>query len=64
MKLYMAVTADEYELPLMVTNSAAFLAETFGIKLNTVYIEIAQGANGKRRGFRFVRVEVDEDEEY
>lgn len=37
MTLYMAVTADEYELPLFVTESAKDMAQWAGIQVNTLY---------------------------
>ncbi|WP_410495060.1 hypothetical protein QTL86_12970 [Cellulosilyticum sp. ST5] len=55
---WMAVTADKYELPICVEDSAEELANVFGIKKCTVYTQIKKGASGKRLGYRFLRIEL------
>lgn len=61
-KLYMAVTSDEYELPMMVTNNIDELAKTFGISALTIRSHMAKQTTGKRNGVKFVRVIFDEEE--
>lgn len=71
MKLFMAVTADEYELPLYVAERVRELAEWHGIGVDAVHQAIyryERDANRKRQihpglGVRFCRVEVDDDDE-
>ena len=61
MKLYMAVTPDQYELPLCVEDSPTELAEVLGITVNAVRSACAPGKaskSGTKRGYRIVRVEV------
>jgi hypothetical protein len=54
----MAVTADRYELPIVV-GGGAFVAKKLGIPVNAVY---SRGrGSGKRRGYRIVKVREDED---
>ena len=60
--LWMAVTADEYELPLYVAKSAAELASQYNITKNAVESAVSKGLSGKKKGYKFVRVEEIEDE--
>ena len=68
MTLYMAVTADEYELPLAVCELPSTLARKLGVNTNTVAKELCydrkgnRHCNGKRRGYILKEVEVDDDE--
>ena len=62
MPMYMAVTADKYELPICVADTARELAEHFGVSPNTVYSSMSKGLSGKRNGYRFVKVEEGENE--
>lgn len=55
-KLYMAVTADEYELPLCVRDSVEELAEVFGVQPNTIYVNISRNQCGKNMKHKFVVV--------
>ena len=43
---WLAVTADEYELPLAVENTAAALARRLGISEDTVRVMEYRGKNG------------------
>jgi hypothetical protein len=56
MKLYMKVTKDEYELPLIVEDSPTRLAERLGLKVRSVTSMISRKSGG------FVKVEVDDEE--
>lgn len=65
MKLYFAVTADKYELPLVVEDSAAELAKKTGYKRTNILSELSKteeqkSKQGNARGIKFVRVEVDD----
>lgn len=62
MPMYMAVTADKYELPLFVADTVWEMAKHFGVTENTVYSSISKGLSGKRNGYRFVKVEEVENE--
>lgn len=47
--LWLAVTADEYELPLAVENTAAALARRLGVSENTVRTMEYRGKNERYR---------------
>ena len=47
--LWLAVTADEYELPLAVENTAAELARRLGVSENTVRTKEYRGKNERYR---------------
>lgn len=54
-KLYVAVTHDKYELPMVVTENVRDMARALGRPENSIYSEISHGLWIKR-------VEFDEDE--
>ena len=62
MKLYMAVTADKYELPIAVCDNARELGQAIGLKQGDIYCRLSrpEANNGKRVGMRIVRVEVEQ----
>ena len=47
--LWLAVTADEYELPLAVENTAAELARRLGVSEDTVRVMESRGKNERYR---------------
>lgn len=55
--MYMAVTADKYELPIDFAHTAEELAERFGIKKNSLLSDVAKKRSGKKRGYKFIKVE-------
>ena len=57
---YMAVTNDEYELPLYVSDSLKDMAEKFGVAPNTVASSISHQRGGRVTGRKFLRIEIDE----
>ena len=73
--LWMAVTADEYELPLVIEDTAAALARRLGVSENTVRTVEYRGKNERYRrtkkgpmpgfGTRYKvrKVEVEHNEE-
>ncbi|MEA4922182.1 MAG: hypothetical protein VB031_02305 [Eubacteriaceae bacterium] len=62
MKIYMAVTADKYELPTMVADSSKELAGMLGRTVNSVRSHISHTkegiVNGKRCGEKLIVVDV------
>ena len=56
----MAVTADKYELPLIVTDTAQQLAEKLNIRIESVVISCARKGSGKKAGYKRVRVKRSE----
>lgn len=61
MALYMAVTADKYELPLMVTNNGREMADIYGIKYESLMSQISKKCSGKKLGVKFVKVQEEEE---
>lgn len=59
MRIYMAVTADKYELPLGVYDNAQDMADAYGTTRATCYHCIWSGRKHRKK-FRFVKVEVEE----
>ena len=70
--VYMAVSADEYELPISINTNAAALAATFNLRAKDVYCDIANSRKielsgkknvvGSRRGFKFIKVILDKED--
>lgn len=62
MNLYMAVTTDEFELPLYVADNALDLANKFGLKVQTMYCEISRPSKSNIRGYKFIKINIKEGE--
>lgn len=60
--LWLAVSADEYELPLAVTDSPNELARIFGISKSTVKSQAKRNTDGSVSGRKFIKVERDNNE--
>ena len=60
--LWMAVTADELELPVAVADTAKELSSMLGLTGNGVLANICRGRKNARGGLRYVRVEVGSDD--
>ena len=65
--IWLAVTPDEYELPIAVADSAGSLARILGVTTNTVMLASHNYARGKdsglSRGYRVTRVLVPKEDE-
>lgn len=59
--LWLAVTPDELELPIVVTDTAAELARKFGKKPNDISSAWYKKNSGIILGFKVVKVEVNDD---
>ena len=59
--LYMAVTADEYELPLYVSDTIKELSDWCGYKSNYISTAIHYHYSGKKSGIRSLKIEVEDD---
>lgn len=60
--LWLAVTADQYEFPIYIEDTAKKLGERLNISARAVtYIAFAQ-CNGSRSGRKIVKVRLDEEE--
>lgn len=60
--LWMAVTADELELPVAVADTAKELSVMLGMTNNGVLANISRGRKNAKGGLRYVRVEVGNDD--
>lgn len=56
--LWLAVTPDQYELPLAVADTAEQLAAMFGLTRGSVISLVSKNAPGTMSGRKFVKVEV------
>ena len=61
-KLFMAVTPDEYELPLFVTESLDEMAKAFHKSKNVISSSICHERQGTASGVKFIAVEVENDD--
>lgn len=59
----MKVSNDEYELPEAVASSWAELARLCGCTINTIHSRRWHFFEGKVKYIRFVKVEIEEDED-
>ena len=60
--LWMMVSSDKYELPLIVCDSAAELSRIVGVTENTIYSQASRVKAGKQRFCHFVKVRVKIDD--
>lgn len=63
-RLYMAVTADKYELPQYITDTRKEMAEYLGTSSKSLGRTICLGCVRKReplKGCRIIRVEVEDE---
>ena len=56
--LYMLVTFDKYELPLIVEETVKELAYRAGVKPITIYTQLIGTRKGKSKRSRYVRVAI------
>ena len=64
MKLYMGVTPDKYELPLFVADSLKELSKMSGFDYDSVRHLISKRSSGKNKGIKFIKITIDEVEEW
>ena len=57
----MAVTADKYEFPLYIADTATELAKTMRISRQVIYDGISKKHNGRYKCIKFVKVIIDEE---
>lgn len=56
--LYLAVTPDKYELPLIVTPNIEELAFRTGKTVNMIRCSISRNRSGEQCGIKFVKVAI------
>ena len=61
--MYMAVTTDEYELPLATGDTARELGKLVGVSANLIHSSISKKQTGTTRKMRFVKVDWIDDED-
>ena len=59
--IWMAVKADEYELPLCVADTAKELGKHYGIAKETIISAEHRKISGARTGRKYVKVTIDDD---
>lgn len=60
-KLYIAVSKDEYELPIAVADSQASLARMLGIQPNAIHKQMHFARTGKWKWCQYREVEIDDE---
>ena len=60
MNVYLEITQDELELPVLVCLSLSELARRSGFSMVNVASQITKGITGECKRPRFIRVEVDD----
>lgn len=58
--LWLAVTPDRYELPIMVCDTAEELGQKYGLSRNSIISNVKRKADGTRSGRKFVKVRIEE----
>lgn len=58
--IWMAVTSDKYELPIVWANTAEELSRMMGVSRNNMVSGMHHGGSGHYKGWKPVRVEVGE----
>lgn len=61
MNIWLAVTDDKYELPVMIADSSRELAQRLGINVNIIMKARAQGRASQKYKLRFEKVSMDDD---
>lgn len=59
MKLYLAVTADRYELPVGLFDSLKELSQHYGMTSKCMNSYIYRGCARKKENIKFIKVEID-----
>jgi len=60
-KLYIAVSKDEYELPIAVADTPTELARMVGVSRKTIYNQLNRSRHGKIKQAIYKAVEVDDE---
>jgi len=62
MFIWMAVTADEYELPLCIADSGNDLGRRLGVSAHTIRSNINKKCKKARGKIKYVKVEVNDND--
>ena len=63
MIVYMKVTDDKYELPVVLADTVKELATKCDVSINSIYSNIWRFAHGEFLHSQYVKVDIGEDEE-
>lgn len=63
MKVWMKVTDDEYELPVIVADTSKELAKKCGVSAMTIRALASRVRSGERKSSTYICVEIEEKEE-
>ena len=63
MRVYMAVTQDEYSLPIAIADSAYMLACMMGVREATIQEALTPKRIAKTKRIKYVRVDIDEEDD-
>ncbi|MBU3131570.1 hypothetical protein KPL40_03825 [Clostridium gasigenes] len=58
--LWLAVSPDKYELPMVVEDSAKKLARRLNVSSNVVSSSISKNLSGKIQGRKIIKVQIEE----
>lgn len=61
MVIYMAVSNDKLELPLVIGDSPKDIGDIVGKSANYISSAICRGRNVKSLGMKFIKVKIDEE---
>ena len=61
--LWLAVTADKYELPIAVADTAKDLGQMLGISKNAIIIQAQLDLDGTRSGRKLIKVPIGEEDD-
>jgi hypothetical protein len=62
MKIYMYVTNDKYELPIVMADSVKALAKMVGVKASSINSVISRHCSGDLKTCRYRSVEIEDGE--
>lgn len=60
-KLYMLVTQDKYELPVVIAETASELGRILGVPANSIICGCSDYESGRRKKSKYRRVEIEEE---
>lgn len=61
MIVYVMISKDRYELPLIVADTQSELARLAGVKVSAVSSGISKTKLGKLKRSKYIKVEIDDD---
>lgn len=59
--LWLAVTPDEYEFPILIEDTAQKLAKKLNVTTSTIICSVTRNQSGRNSGRKIVKVEFEEE---